>query len=309
MRLRKLKQPELQAFKGFNRLRRGNVRFGHEEFNIKIDKDFLAEEVSIKGSSHSTNEDKLVFKVSKGVGYAFAIDGISKGGLGASSSSKWKDVIEDISVNPYGKKAVKIVKEFRKKILKALKRSEEELIILENAVLSGVVFFKEGDEWRYIFIYGGDGGFAIVGDRVFSPLAEGVEKMPVDIRKHLSLNGNLVHPLLLDESFEVKHCSLLKHEDFMKEGFPLTIPSFVPVFAFRREWFDPLVVYTDGLTEAYLGYAGRFSPDSYARFMKALANDKIGADELKAYAKKFRETRGISGWDDISYLVVKKSSE
>ncbi len=309
MRLRKLKQPEPQAFKGFNRLRRGNVRFGHEEFNIKIYQDFLAEEVSIKGSFHSNNEDRLVFKVSKDVGYAFAIDGISKGGLGASSSSKWKDVIEGISVNPYGKKAVKIVKEFRKEILKALKRPEEELIILENAVLSGVVFFKEGDEWRYIFIYGGDGGFAIVGDRVISPLAEGVERMPVDIRKHVLPNGNLVHPLLLDESFKIKHCSLLGPGDFITEPFPMPIPSFVPVFAFRRKWFDPLIVYTDGITEAYLGYAGRFSPDSYARFMKALVSGEISVDELKKHAKKFRETRGISGWDDISYLVVKKSSE
>ncbi len=291
-----------RILRGFDVLTKGNVRSRGADFNIFIRHGFTSHTKTIRGSTHSNNEDKLVFKISKGVGYAFAIDGISKSKKGGMSATKWKEVIESITLNPFGKTAIDIVKEFRAKVIKKNKGG-----ILEHAVLSGIIFFKEKDYWRYIFVYGGDGGFAIIGKEVFSPLVKIKDyKIPLDIGKHTLPNGNFVYHILLDDMFDVKHCSILSSYDFVKQPMFLPIPSFIPVFEFRRLGFTPFIVYTDGITEVYLGFAGGYSHDSFSRFMKGLLNDDIAVDVLKKYAKKFREQKGLSGWDDMSYIVVKK---
>lgn len=293
------------SLKGFNLLTKGNARFDHEEFNIKIEKGFLSHMKSIKGSAHSNNEDRLVFKIKKGVGFAFAIDGISQGGFGNISSSLWKDIIErEVDINPFGKKAVDIVKKFRRSILKNKYKN-----ILKYSVFSGIIFFKEKDYWRYIFVYSGDGGFSLLGNITSYPSVEYMQqKMPIDVWKHILPDGNLVYPLILDKSFKIKHCSVLNQEDLIKEDtFNVPIPKFVPIFEFRKIGdFTPFIVYTDGITEAYLGFAGKYSYESYSRFMKGLINDEIDTKELMKYAKKFRKKSEIPGWDDMSYIVIKK---
>ena len=243
-------------------------------------------------------EDIAVTSHASGFYLTAAIDGVS--------ARAWEKIMKSLchSIEEFSAEGIQqAIIELAEKMFG--EEAEEEL---RAAVLSFTISSNQDGKWRHIAIWSGDGGVAFLpksGHTSFIEVRHSTYSLPVDFIKHINPMGSRVSPNRILKGLEPIEgrdiLSVLSDED----------RAFFTVF----EGEGTLISYTDGVTDAFLGYLRKHDRDPskmhpqdikrtaahfFREIERSLAQDLEKLERaLKLYAERDDSTR-----DDIGLAYI-----